>query len=147
MKKRVLSLILTLVLCFCMAFSAFSADDDFVFTVDFSERYTDISEVEDEDYKNIIAGTASESAGSVTRRNIYIVVLSVLLVAAVVVLIVTLKRSRDEQAEDEAEDEAEALSNIRKVNLKKKSLDEVTEEAPNTKEPEIAEEQENPDKD
>ncbi len=105
MKKRALTIILSVLLLFSLVSATAYADDDFLFTVDVNEQYTDISyidetnalgEVETDEYEQELKN----------KKTVYIVVLSVLLVASVAVLVVTLKKAeRGELLKDKDDEE------------------------------------------
>lgn len=91
MKKKLLALIMCVVVIFGASVSV-SAEPDL--TIDFNKRYTDISEFEDVNDPYLDLDKNYEEKQQ--KRNIYAVVLGILLVVAVVIFVYTLRRVPDE---------------------------------------------------
>ena len=91
MRKTLLSLLMCIVLLFGASVSV-SAEPDL--TIDFNKRYTDISYYDDVNDPYLDLDKNSEEKQQ--KRNIYVVVLSVCLVAAIGVFIYTLRKVPDE---------------------------------------------------
>ncbi len=94
MKIKVLSIIfsvVSLVLLFIVPVSA-----SVELPIDVNERYTDISYIDETNvYGEVVNDSEDEEIQS--KKTIYIVVLSILLVISIVILIVTLKRAREDK--------------------------------------------------
>lgn len=91
MRKTLLSLLMCIVLLFGASVSV-SAEPDL--TIDFNKRYTDISYYDEVNDPYLDSDKNSEEKQQ--KRNIYVVVLSVCLVAAIGVFIYTLRKVPDE---------------------------------------------------
>lgn len=119
--KKTVSLILAVVTLISV-FAPLCFAEEFVFTLDENERYTDISYVDENERELYFGGDAPKGIS----KGSYVAILSVLLVIAVAVLVVTLRKGRIEKEEYEAEikeaDEIEinALAQ-KKANIKEKN--------------------------
>ena len=102
MKIKVLSIIFVIISCVLLFLVPVSASDEFQFTVDVNERYTDISYVDETNaLGEVISDEEDEAIES--KKNTYIVILSVLLVVSVIILIVTLKKAKEDKLLPEEE--------------------------------------------
>ncbi len=108
MKNKILPIFLLVVLMFS-AFSVTSFADEFLFTVDVNEQYTDISYV---DETNVLGEVQKEETQDdlQSKKTIYIAVLSVLLVISVIILIVTLKKAEQGKIDIRLKDETENIN-------------------------------------
>ena len=99
--KKILAVVLCMLMLLpsCIPFAAAkkAKETEVEFTLNLSERYTDIIEVSEGD---ILAGVAEKDENSESKRIVYIAVLVSALVVAVVILVVTLKRVPDEEDVD-----------------------------------------------
>ena len=109
MKKRLLSFLLCITVLFCSSVSV-SAEPDL--TLDFNKRYTDISEFDEVNDPYLDLDRNSEAKQQ--KRNVYVAVLSVCLVAAIGVFIYTLRK-----VPSEAEMQADTDKRLLKKKLKK----------------------------
>lgn len=94
MKLKLLSIIFAIISCVSLFIVPVSASVEL--PIDVEERYTDITYLDETNvYGEVI--NPEEEAELQTKKTVYIVVLSILLVISIVVLIVTLKRAKDDK--------------------------------------------------
>jgi hypothetical protein len=108
--KKIIALtlcVLTLLTVTAPVCLAAESDDEIMITLDVNERYTDISEMnEDDPYLS----KSEETLEKERNKKVYIAVLVILLVVSLGVLVYTLKKVPSEK-EIEDKDTAELLSN------------------------------------
>jgi hypothetical protein len=96
--KKILAVVLCLLVllpcCVPFASAKKKAEDEVEFTLNLSERYTDILEVSEGD---IHASVDKSDENTESKRIVYIALLSSALVVSIVILVVTLKRVPDEE--------------------------------------------------
>lgn len=96
MKLKILSVLFVLISVVSIFVVPVSATAEIEFTVDVNERYTDISYLDETNaYGEII--NSEEDKELQSKKTIYIVVLSILLVISIVILVVTLKRAKEDK--------------------------------------------------
>lgn len=94
MKLKLLSVFFAIVSCVSLFIVPVSASVEL--PIDVEERYTDITYLDETNvYGEVV--NAEEEQELQTKKNVYIAVLSVLLVISIIVLIVTLKRAKDDK--------------------------------------------------
>jgi hypothetical protein len=94
MKLKLLSVFFAIVSCVSLFIVPVSASVEL--PIDVEERYTDITYLDETNvYGEVV--NAEEEQELQTKKNVYITVLSVLLVISIIVLIVTLKRAKDDK--------------------------------------------------
>ena len=94
MKIKVLSVIFAILSCVSLFIIPVSASVEL--PIDVEERYTDITYLDETNvYGEVV--NAEEEQELQTKKNVYITVLSVLLVISIIVLIVTLKRAKEDK--------------------------------------------------
>ena len=100
MKIKVLSVIFAILSCVSLFIVPVSASVEL--PIDVEERYTDITYLDETNvYGEVV--NAEEEQELQTKKNVYITVLSVLLVISIIVLIVTLKRAKEDKLLSEKE--------------------------------------------
>ena len=116
MKKIVCSLVMVFVLFFSFAVVGFAAKEtETLNVIDFENRYTDISELDD--LNNPYLDAAKDYEGTDAKRTVYIVVLVVLLIVAIGVFVYTLRKVPAEETfqrneKEKLEESTESAKNI-----------------------------------